>query len=158
MNLLSATKPSLVDGVWDELGANEVAEAYLTIKAEPDIEKAFRVVDTRGLAQARRRRELTKKLQIYRSMPTRWKTLVGSALLLPSLTGRATSGTKTPRFYPEIPADLRLCFNSAVAKPKTGPMTKAEVLALVSKLKLSETHEVGCGQRLIAVYDSMSSG
>ena len=86
----------------------------------------------------------------------RWKTLVVSALLALTLTGCATSGTKPTLFYPELPADLRLCFDSSVAKPKAGPMTKAEVLTLVSKLKLSETEKIECGKRLISFYDSLS--
>ena len=73
-----------------------------------------------------------------------------------SLTGCATSGINTPLLYPELPADLRLCFDSAVAKPKAGPMTKAEVLALVSKLKLSETEKIECGKRLVAFYDGLA--
>lgn len=35
-------------------------------------------------------------------------------------------------------------------------MTKAQVMKLVARLKLSETEKVQCGKRLIAFYDSLS--
>lgn len=73
------------------------------------------------------------------------------------MTGCATSGAKPALFYPELPADLRLCFDSPVAKPKAGPMTKADVLTLVSKLQLSETEKIERCERLIFFNDSLQS-
>jgi hypothetical protein len=35
-------------------------------------------------------------------------------------------------------------------------MSKAEVLTLISKLKLSETEKIECGKRLISFYDSLA--
>lgn len=82
--------------------------------------------------------------------------LAVSALLALTLTSCATSGAKPTLLYPELPSDLRLCFDQTVAAPKAGPMSKAEVMRLVSKLKLSEAGKVECGKRLIAFYDSLS--
>ena len=73
------------------------------------------------------------------------------------LSGCATSGVKLAQpHYPELPADLRLCFEQTVPAPRQGVMTKAEVLAIISKLKASEAEKTDCGARLIAFYDSLS--
>ena len=74
-----------------------------------------------------------------------------------TLSGCATSGSKiVAPSYPELPADLRVCFDVTVAAPKAGPMTKAQVIAKIAELKRSEAQKTDCGKRLISFYDSLS--
>lgn len=74
-----------------------------------------------------------------------------------TLSGCVTSGRIGKPSYPELPADLRVCFDSAVAAPKVGVMTKSQVMNLIAKLKLSETEKIDCGKRIIAFHDSLSN-
>jgi len=74
-----------------------------------------------------------------------------------TLSGCATSGSKlVAPSYPELPADLRVCFETVVPAPKQGPMTKAQVILKIAELKRSETQKTDCGKRLIAFYDSLA--
>lgn len=85
------------------------------------------------------------------------KTLVVSAFLVLTLSGCVGSGSKLPEpSLPAIPADLRVCFDKTVAPPKTGPLTKRDVVVLVARLKQSEQDKTECGKRLIAFYESIS--
>jgi len=52
-----------------------------------------------------------------------------------------------------LPPDLLVCFDQTVPAPKPGPMTKAQALKLIGRLKLSETEKVACGKRLLAFYE-----
>lgn len=81
--------------------------------------------------------------------------LAVSALVALTVSGCATSGVSL-RPLPVLPTDLRVCFDSTVAEPKPGAMTKSDVFRLIAKLKLSETEKVACGKRLIAFYDNIS--
>lgn len=59
---------------------------------------------------------------------------------------------------PEIPADIRICFETTVAKPKAGPMDKPAVFKLIAALKKSEAAKTDCGKRLIQFYDNIQKG
>ncbi|QWK78610.1 hypothetical protein [Ochrobactrum sp. BTU1] len=84
-------------------------------------------------------------------------TLAVSVCLALTLSGCATFGTKlSAPVYPELPADLRLCFDKEVPQPKQGPLTKKQVIALIASLKTSEAEKTACGKRLIAFYDNLS--
>ncbi len=83
--------------------------------------------------------------------------LVASVCLALTLSGCATFGNKLPApVYPELPADLRLCFDKEVPQPKEGPLTKKQVITLIASLKASEVEKTACGKRLIAFYDNLS--
>lgn len=77
-----------------------------------------------------------------------------SALAALTLSGCATSGSFAT--YPELPADLKTCFDSIVPQPDPGSMSKAQVMRLIANLKQSETVKVACGKRLIAFYESLA--
>lgn len=79
--------------------------------------------------------------------------LVASALVALTTTGCATSGSRVPLPPPTIPADLAICFDTAVPAPKAGPMSKSKVIALVTALKVSETEKINCGKRLIKFHN-----
>jgi hypothetical protein len=90
-------------------------------------------------------------------MWTRFKIAIASALVALTLSGCATSGNRiVAPTYPELPADLRVCFSTQVAPPAAGVMTKKRVIFLIAALKKSETEKTDCGKRLIAFYDSVS--
>lgn len=68
------------------------------------------------------------------------------------LTSCVSSGPTTVSLkVPAIPSDLRSCFDYIVPAPK-GPLTRGQVMKLISSLKLSETEKVRCGKRLIHFY------
>jgi hypothetical protein len=74
-----------------------------------------------------------------------------------TLSACATSGNRiVAPHYPELPADLRVCFETSVAPPSSGVMTKKRVIFLIAALKKSETEKTDCGKRLIAFYDNVS--
>lgn len=74
-----------------------------------------------------------------------------------TLSGCATSGNRiVAPTYPELPADLRVCFSTTVAPPSVGVMTKKRVIFLIASLKKSESEKTDCGKRLIAFYDNLS--
>ncbi|GLR45661.1 hypothetical protein GCM10007880_61790 [Mesorhizobium amorphae] len=52
--------------------------------------------------------------------------------------------------YPELPADLRVCFSTTVAPPSSGVMTKKRVMNVIAKLKKSKSEKTDCGKCLIA--------
>lgn len=80
-----------------------------------------------------------------------------SALLALTLSACATSGSRiVAPTYPELPADLRVCFETQVAPPSSGVMTKKRVMNLIASLKKSENEKTDCGKRLIAFYDNLS--
>jgi len=79
------------------------------------------------------------------------------ACLLPMLSACVSSGSKGGAQLPDIPADVRQCFNQIVPKPPAGAMTDGDVILLVSKLKRSEAQKTDCGRRLIAWYDDIRS-
>ena len=56
-----------------------------------------------------------------------------------------------------LPADLPVCFQKQVPAPKPGPLSKAQIIQLVSALKKSEVEKTECGRRLIAFYEALSS-
>lgn len=73
------------------------------------------------------------------------------------LSGCATSGSRfAAPTYPELPADLQVCFDSEVPAP-SGALSKKQVIDLVAALKLSEVEKVACGKRLIAFYEDLSN-
>ena len=71
------------------------------------------------------------------------------------LTGCGTFGNKLP-VYPELPADLKVCFHETVPAPNAGPMTKGRVMQLIAALKKSEAEKTECGRRLLAFYGSLA--
>lgn len=84
--------------------------------------------------------------------------LIVSALVALTLNGCASFGVKhVPPVYPELPADLRICFDQEVPRPAQGPLTKKATIALIGKLKQSETTKTACGQRLILFYDNLGA-
>lgn len=85
----------------------------------------------------------------------RFKIGIASALVALTLTGCVTSGRLTKPVYPELPADLRVCFDEAIPAPH-GPMTKGQVFGLIASLKKSETAKTDCGKRLVTFYDNVS--
>ena len=83
--------------------------------------------------------------------------LIVSALVALTLSACATSGSRiVAPSYPQLPADLRVCFSTQVAPPSAGVMTKKRVMSLIAALKKSESEKTDCGKRLIAFYDSLS--
>jgi len=75
-----------------------------------------------------------------------------------TLNGCASFGVKQlPPVYPELPADLRICFDQEVPRPAQGPLNKKGVIALIAKLKQSETTKTACGHRLIQFYDNLGA-
>ncbi|MGN6552083.1 MAG: hypothetical protein ACTHJ3_19635 [Pararhizobium sp.] len=86
----------------------------------------------------------------------RFKIGIVSALVALTLTGCATSGVK-PAVYPELPSDVRLCFNTEVPAPKPGALSKKQVIELIAALKQSEASKTECGKRLISFYDALSN-
>ncbi|MEY9719278.1 hypothetical protein ABIA22_001768 [Sinorhizobium fredii] len=85
----------------------------------------------------------------------RFKIVIVSALVALTLSGCVTSGLIKPS-YPELPADLRVCFDNTVPAPVKGPMTKGRAIFLIGALKRSETKLSDCGTRLVAFYDNVS--
>lgn len=83
--------------------------------------------------------------------------MIASVFLVMTLSGCATSGRFVEPSYPELPADLRVCFTDTVPAPKAGPMSKADVIKMIAALKLSETTKADCGTRLIAFYDNLAT-
>jgi hypothetical protein len=74
------------------------------------------------------------------------------------MTSCASFGAKQlSPVYPELPADLRICFDQEVPRPAQGPLTKKEVINLIAALKRSETTKTLCGHRLIQFYDNLGT-
>lgn len=83
--------------------------------------------------------------------------MISSALTLLILSGCGPSGVA--KKLPPLPADLRKCFDTTVSAPSPGGMTKAQIVALISALKRSETAKTDCGKRLIKLYEkALSNG
>jgi hypothetical protein len=73
-----------------------------------------------------------------------------------TLNGCASFGSKQLHpHYPELPADLRICFDAEVPRPAQGPLNKKQVIDLIAKLKVSETTKTACGHRLVQFYDNL---
>lgn len=78
------------------------------------------------------------------------------ALAALTLTGCVGSGTSVRSLVrPNLPSDLRVCFDRLVPEPPAGPLTKAQIIALVTSFKKSEASKSACGKRLIAFYDNL---
>lgn len=78
------------------------------------------------------------------------------ALMLPLLMACATlyGADEGDRTLPPVPADLQACSNSLVPAPARGKgLTRKQAVALIGKLKLSETSLCLCNRRLIAWYE-----
>lgn len=89
-------------------------------------------------------------------MLTRFKMLIVSALVALTLTSCVSFGSKQlSPLYPELPSDLRICFDQEVPRPKEGPLTKRQTMVLIGELKKSETTKTACGIRLIQFYDNL---
>lgn len=73
------------------------------------------------------------------------------ALMAVILTSCATTGDLT---LPPIPSDIKATLERTVPKPKAGPMTKAQVVALIAKLHASDVGKTAAGKRLIALYEA----
>lgn len=74
-----------------------------------------------------------------------------------TLASCASSGTRLIEpTYPEIPSDIRACFNETVPAPPEGDLTRADVIHLIAALKQSEAEKTECGLRIIAFYDSLA--
>jgi len=55
-----------------------------------------------------------------------------------------------------LPADLTLCFSKTTPKPDPAkPMTRADVLRLIARLRRSEMELTACGKRLQAFYNQI---
>jgi hypothetical protein len=84
--------------------------------------------------------------------------LIVSALVALTLTSCASFGVnQLPPVYPELPADLRTCFDQEVPRPAQGPLTKRQTIVLIGDLKKSETTKTACGHRLIQFYDNLGA-
>jgi hypothetical protein len=53
-----------------------------------------------------------------------------------------------------VPTDIRVCFTTLTGTPPPGTMTKAQIVALVGRLRQSEVRKTHCGRRLLALYDN----
>lgn len=73
------------------------------------------------------------------------------------LTACGSSGTRLdPPGLSPIPGDIVACINKIVGKPKAGPMSKAEVAALIAELHRNDVAKTACGKRLINFYRAQS--
>lgn len=85
------------------------------------------------------------------------KTPLVSALLALTLTACANSGrVLDTRKLPPIPAGIETCLTATTPAPPAGkPLSKADVFALIAKLKKSEVSKTACGKRLILFYETI---
>jgi hypothetical protein len=83
---------------------------------------------------------------------------MASALVLTTLSGCATSGSKTTApttTLAPVPSDMDACFSRFVPKPPKGqPSTKQQAYNLIGALKRSELEKSQCGKRLIQFYEA----
>ena len=87
-----------------------------------------------------------------------------SALVLTILTGCASTGTKRIQVLdpgpgkisnPEIPADLKTCFNHLTGFPEGATLSRKQIADLLLKVRRSEIEKSKCGRRLIAWYNAI---
>lgn len=87
-----------------------------------------------------------------------------SAFLLLTLNACVTSGNRIQvegYSIPQVPAELRDCegeFKRLVKLPEPGPMSKAQALDLIAKLRRSEVAKSYCGRRVFAWLDRYVEG
>lgn len=67
------------------------------------------------------------------------------------LTGCVTSGGKLPA----LDTSYSKCFADRVGKPGPGNISKSQAFNIIASLKHSELKKSRCGQRLIALYNSL---
>ena len=82
-------------------------------------------------------------------------TLTLSVFLALILSGCVHSGERARFTLPDLPPDLRGCFTKMTPAPRSGSLSKREVLQLVAKLRRSERSKTLCGRRLLAFYDTL---
>lgn len=75
-------------------------------------------------------------------------------MILATLTACASSGGKPS--LPPAPADIQVCFDRFVPRPKAGPLSKRAVARLIAELKKSELEKSQCGKRLLAWYEAQA--
>lgn len=57
---------------------------------------------------------------------------------------------------PDVPADLKVCFDKLTKFAPTGPVSKSEALRLIARLRKSEVTKSKCGLRLLKLYEKAS--
>lgn len=79
-----------------------------------------------------------------------------AALTLTGCAGFGASKVPTPEqtTLAPIPADMRVCFDTAVPKPPAGNLTRAQAFAIIAALKRSELMKSQCGKRLVQFYEA----
>lgn len=53
---------------------------------------------------------------------------------------------------PDVPADIKACFDKLVPAPKQTTMTTKQVLVLIAKLRKSELEKANCGHRVVSMW------
>jgi hypothetical protein len=77
--------------------------------------------------------------------------LCGALLLAGCSTFPASKVTAT---LPDVPAEVRTCFDQLVPAPAPGALTQKQIVHLVAQLRQSEQSKSACGRRLLAFYDA----
>ncbi|RWF99285.1 MAG: hypothetical protein EOQ53_29740 [Mesorhizobium sp.] len=68
-----------------------------------------------------------------------------------TLTGCATSGKVE---LPEVPEDIRVCFEKMVGPFPEGPIDDLKVFDKIDEFIVSDRSKTSCGRRLIAIIDA----
>lgn len=54
---------------------------------------------------------------------------------------------------PDVPRDVRQCFERLVPAPKAQTMTTKQVMTLIVDLRKSELEKAQCGKRVISMWE-----
>jgi hypothetical protein len=54
---------------------------------------------------------------------------------------------------PDVPVDIKQCFDKLVPAPKQATMTTKQVLVLIAKLRRSELEKAQCGKRVVSMWE-----
>ena len=72
------------------------------------------------------------------------------------VTGCATFSEST---IPDVPADLRKCFDTLVGAPAgEGALTAGQMVTLIGALDRKQVEQSACGKRLLAWIDGLRGG
>lgn len=76
--------------------------------------------------------------------------------MLLTLSGCASSSRVSPVDFslPEIPADIKVCFDRKYNLPPGATYSKKQVIEIIGALKRQDIMKTSCGKRLIAWVDN----
>jgi len=67
-------------------------------------------------------------------------------------------GAAEPEPLPEIPLDLRTCFQEVYEFPPDKTWSKEQTAEIIGSLRKSELAKTSCGRRLLTFYNDLKNG